>query len=239
MKFDKQNNVYTLIYIIVLVAIVGAALAFTSISLKSKQQENASADQMRQILASVNIFPESKKIISEYNLYIKESFVVNSEGKTIPGKDAFSINVEKEIKKPVGERELPVYVATLNNGEKKYVLPMYGAGLWGPIWGYISLDENGSTVYGAYFAHQGETPGLGAEIEKPAFSDQFKGKNLFKDNSFFPIKVLKRGMKPEGNEDFVDGVSGGTITSTGVSTMIDNCLSPYSKFLENLRNSKK
>lgn len=238
MKFDKQNNVYTIIYIIVLVIVVGAALAFTSISLKSKQQDNAASDKMRQILASVNIFPESKDVIPAFNQYIKESFTVNEEGQKIDGEKAFDVNVSKEVKLADSDRILPVYVATLADGSTKYILPMYGAGLWGPIWGYISIDSNGSTVYGAYFAHQGETPGLGAEIEKPAFSGQFKGKDLFKDNSFYPIKVVKAGMTPEGKADYVDGVSGGTITSTGVGAMLDNCLAPYAKFLESIRENK-
>ena len=111
---------------------------------------------------------------------------------------------------------------------------MYGAGLWGPIWGYISVDSNGSDVYGAYFAHQGETPGLGAEIEKPAFSGQFAGKKLIKDGTFLPVAVVKAGQHPQGDEDYVDGISGGTITSKGVGAMIDNCIAPYDAFLRNL-----
>ena len=120
------------------------------------------------------------------------------------------------------------------DGAKKYILPVYGAGLWGPIWGYVAFDADGSTIYGAYFAHQGETPGLGAEIEKPKFTDEFKGLNLFKDGQFMPIAVVKAGQKPQGGEDYVDGVSGGTITSKGVGAMLDNCLTPYKSYLESL-----
>ena len=142
----------------------------------------------------------------------------------------------QQVKLPADERQLPVYVCRTDNG-LKYILPAYGAGLWGPIWGYISLDADGSKIYGAYFAHQGETPGLGAEIEKPAFSNEFKGLNLFKEGQFLPIAVVKAGQKPAGNEDYVNGISGGTITSKGVGAMIDNCLSPYKSFLETLRNN--
>ncbi|MDE7443348.1 MAG: NADH:ubiquinone reductase (Na(+)-transporting) subunit C, partial [Muribaculaceae bacterium] len=116
----------------------------------------------------------------------------------------------------------------------KYIIPVYGAGLWGPIWGYVAFDSDGSTVYGAYFAHQGETPGLGAEIEKPAFSNQFEGKTVFHDDRFLPIAVVKAGQKPLGGEDYVDGVSGGTITSKGVGAMLENCLSPYANYLKSL-----
>ena len=116
---------------------------------------------------------------------------------------------------------------------------MYGAGLWGPIWGYVAVNSDGSTIYGAYFAHQGETPGLGAEIEKPAFSNQFNDKHLIKDGKFMPVAVLKAGQAPLNGEDYVDAISGGTITSKGVASMIDDCLSGYTKFLESLSSKAK
>ncbi len=121
----------------------------------------------------------------------------------------------------------------------KYILPVYGAGLWGPIWGYISVNSDGSTIYGAYFAHQGETPGLGAEIEKPAFSNQFNNLHLFKEGRFLPIAVVKAGQAPLNGEDKVDAISGGTITSKGVASMIDNCLGGYTKFLQSLNNNQQ
>jgi Na+-transporting NADH:ubiquinone oxidoreductase subunit C len=232
---NKQSNVYTVIYIVVLVVVVGAALALTAMSLKDKQQNNEKADTMKQILASVKIEPEPANVISDFGKYITEQRVVNVEGEVVSD-DAFSINMAAESKVDASERKLPVYVCTLDNGEVKYILPVYGAGLWGPIWGYIALDSDASTVYGAYFAHQGETPGLGAEIEKPAFQDQFQGKEMFKGDNYLPIAVVKKNQKPAGDEDYVDGVSGGTITSKGVSAMISACLSPYEAYLRTLRN---
>ena len=225
---NKQSNTYTTIYIIVLVLLVGTALAATSLALR----DNADADKMRQILAAALITPDPSQVIDQYDKHVKP-IVVNANGQEIEG-DAFRINVAEEVKKPADERQLPVFICTLDNGETKYILPAYGAGLWGPIWGYIALDSNGSTIYGAYFAHQGETPGLGAEIEKPKFTDEFKGLNLFKDGQFMPIAVVKAGQKPQGGEDYVDGVSGGTITSKGVGAMLDNCLTPYKSYLESL-----
>ncbi len=232
---NKQSNLYTIIYIIVLVVVVGAALAFTSISLKDRQVANANADKMRQILASVNITVPKADIIPAYEQFITETFVVNDRGERVPG-DAFSLNVAAQVKLPDADRLLPVYECTLDSNTIKYIMPMYGAGLWGPIWGYLSVDADGSTIYGAYFAHQGETPGLGAEIEKPAFSGQFAGKHLIKDDAFVPVTVVKAGQHPQGNEDYVDGVSGGTITSKGVAAMLDNCLKPYKAFLESLNH---
>lgn len=230
---NKQGNLYTIIYVIVLVVVVGTALAFTAMSLKGRQQANIDADKMRQILAAVHVAPEKAQVIPEFNALITGQFIVNEAGEKLPGR-AFDINVAAQTKLPAAERRLPVYVATLSDGSCKYILPVYGAGLWGPIWGYVAVDSDGRTIYGAYFDHQGETPGLGAEIAKPAFSDQFDGKTLEKDGKFLPVAVVKAGQKPLDDRDYVDGISGGTITSKGVGAMLDDCLSPYRNFLNSL-----
>lgn len=234
---NKQSNVYTIVYITVMVIVVGAALALTALSLKDKQTENAQADKMKQILMSVRIASDRASVVDDYHRYITSTLVVNEQGDTIEGADAFALNVAVEAKKPAAERELPVYVCTLPDAGVKYIIPLAGMGLWGPIWGYVSLDDDCTTVYGAFFDHQGETPGLGAEITKPAFTDQFRGKQMFKDDQFVPVTVVKKGQVPQGNQDYVDGISGGTITSKGVAAMLDDCLSPYKAFLES--KSKK
>ena len=230
MRFNKNSNLYIIIYIIVVVVITGAALAFTSVTLKERQNENAAVEKMRQILASIRMSPPEDSISAVFASTITSQFIVNSAGEQVAG-DAFYVDVAAQVSLPADERELPVFVATLPDGHTKYILPVYGAGLWGPIWGYISLDHDRSTIYGAYFAHQGETPGLGAEITKPQFTDQFESKSLFHDGAFTPVQVLKKGQKPDGDADFVDAVSGGTITSRGVASMLDNSLAPYSYFL--------
>lgn len=231
---NKQSNTYTIIYIIVLVILVGTALAATSLALKERQQQNIAADKMSQILEAALITPAKGEAVADFNRYITSQYAVNAEGQRLEGVDAFAVDVAAQSKLGADRRELPVYECTLPDGSVKYILPVYGAGLWGPIWGYVAFNDNGSTIYGAYFAHQGETPGLGAEIEKPAFSDQFKGKEVFRDGRFRPIEVVKKGQKPLDGADYVDGISGGTITSKGVGAMLDNCLTPYRKFLQSL-----
>lgn len=234
---NKQSNTYTIIYIIILVVVVGTALAATSLALRERQQDNVNADKMSQILNAALISPDKKDVVAEFDKYITDQFVVNERGETVEGVKAFDVNVAAQSKVPADRRELPVFVCTTADGAVKYILPVYGAGLWGPIWGYVAFDSDGSTIYGAYFAHQGETPGLGAEIEKPAFSSQFEGKKVFKDGRFRPIAVVKAGQQPLNGEDYVDGISGGTITSKGVGAMLDNCLTPYKKFLQGLSRS--
>lgn len=237
MKLDKQSNTYTVIYIIVMVLVVGTALAFTSLSLRDRQQANANADRMRQILASARITAPADSVLQVFASRITATPVYNSQGE-MTDDDAFSVDVAAQSKLPESERQLPVFVCQAADNTTKYILPLYGAGLWGPIWGYIAFDSDGSTIYGAYFAHQGETPGLGAEIEKPSFSSQFEGKTMFKGDRFMPVTVVKKGQKPAGGEDYVDGVSGGTITSKGVAAMIDNCLVPYQAFLKSLNTAR-
>lgn len=235
MKIDKQSNWYTIVYIVILVVLTGSALAYTSMSLKSRQQENVDRDKMRQILASLHVTAPKDSISARFGQCITSQFVVDSNGKRVEG-DAFAVNVAAQVKLPDSQRQLPVYEATVADGSVKYVLPVYGAGLWGPIWGYVALDADGSTVYGAYFDHQGETPGLGAEIAKPEFCNQFEGKNMWRNDVLQPVAVVKKGQKYSGG-DYVDGVSGGTITSKGVSAMLANCLKPYEAFLSSIKNS--
>lgn len=232
MKLNKQSNIYTLVYITVIVVIVGTVLAVTSMSLKDRQQVNANADKMKQILASVHIGATDSDVLELYDKLIIATPIVDSEG-NVTGDDGFDVDVQAQSKiKEASMRKLPVYVCDLGEKGHKYILPVYGNGLWGPIWGYVSVDADGSTVYGAFFAHQSETPGLGAEIEKSHFSSQFDGKHLFKDGKFLPVAVVKKGQKAPGGEDYVDAISGGTITSKGVSAMLDDCLKPYKAYLE-------
>lgn len=242
MTMNKQSNTYTLLYIIAAVVIVGSALAFTAMSLRDKQQANANADKMKQILYSVHLDASSKDVKQIFDSHIVRQYAVNSKGEIIKSTDnpddtgIFNTDIAVQSKLPADERILPVFVCRLDDGSEKHIMPVYGNGLWGAIWGYVSVDSNGSTIYGAYFSHASETPGLGAEIEKPEFQDRFPGLNLFKDGRFLPIAVVKSGQKPAGNEDYVDGISGGTITSKGVAAMLDNCLKPYEAYLKNLRN---
>lgn len=236
---NRQSNTYTIIYSIILVAIVGILLSVVYQALRPQQVENIQNDKKRQILAAALISPaEGEDIAQLYADHVTDSFIVNSEGEKIDGTtDPFTVKVEMEIKKPAGERLLPVFVCKTDTGDK-YIVPVYGAGLWGPIWGYIAMDSNGDTIYGAYFAHQGETPGLGAEIEKPAFSDQFKGKDIFsREGDFQSVKVVKNGQEPASGA-WVHAISGGTITSQGVQRMLSNSLEPYSAFLKKLGADK-
>jgi Na+-transporting NADH:ubiquinone oxidoreductase subunit C len=221
---NRDNNVYTIIYASVMVVLVAVLLAFTSESLRSYQKKNEANDKRRQILRSVNVSVSGDETESRYKELIKESFLVDDSGRKVEG-EAFAVDAAGMI----AGNTYPVFVADVG-GQTKYILAMYGTGLWGPIWGYIAMNDDKNTVFGTDFSHQGETPGLGAEIATPAFCSRFSGKQLFKNNEFKSIAVLKPGKTVQG-QDYVDGISGGTITSRGVDQMIKNSLKGYVEFL--------
>lgn len=235
---NRQSNTYTLLYSVILVGVVGVVLSLVYQAMRPKQEENIANDTKRQILAAALIpVKDGENVADLYARYIKASYLVNAEGEILADSklNPFDVNVAEEVKKPVDKRILPVFVCSTSQGDK-YIVPVYGAGLWGPIWGYVAMDDNGQTIYGAYFAHQGETPGLGAEIEKPAFSDQFKGKDIFSVNDeFASVAVVKRGQEPAEGA-WVHAISGGTITSQGVQKMLYNSLLPYEKYFLSLKN---
>jgi Na+-transporting NADH:ubiquinone oxidoreductase subunit C len=211
-----------------MVVLVAILLAFTSESLRSYQKKNEADDKRQQILRSVNVSVSGSETEKKYNELIKESFLVNRKGERIAG-DAFAADAAKMFP----ENACPVFVADID-GETKYIMALYGAGLWGPIWGYISVNEDKNTVFGTDFSHQGETPGLGAEIATKIFSSRFQGKQLFKNGEFKNITIVKPG-KTVQDQDYVDGISGGTITSNGVNQMLRSSLENYVVFL----NAKK
>lgn len=230
---DKQGNAYTILYAAVMVIVVAAILSFASISLKDRQDRNVEIAKKSDILRSVNIESNADDAEAKYEKFIgSKSFVLDINATKKSGEDAFNIDLKEELAKAdASTRSLPVFVCQLENGDTKYILPVRGKGLWGPIWGYVALNQDKQSVYGATFAHKGETPGLGAEIEKPMFSDQFKEKKIV-DNGVVKFSVVKGGA-PAGDDYAVDAISGGTITSKGVEAMLNDCLSSYSKFLNN------
>ncbi|MFV0378691.1 MAG: NADH:ubiquinone reductase (Na(+)-transporting) subunit C [Mangrovibacterium sp.] len=231
---DRNSNVYTFIYASVMVILVAAILSFAAINLKPAQDNNIKIEKMQNILASVNIEASAADAAKIYSEKIVNSYIVNSTGEKVDG-DAFSVDMKKQYaQKDISKRLLPVFECNID-GNTKYILPMYGAGLWGPIWGYISVDSDMNTVYGATFDHQGETPGLGAEISTEPFESQFKGKTIFDTNGKLYSIIVAKSNEMAPSEHKVDAISGGTITSKGLENMIKSDLEAYQAFF----NQKK
>lgn len=235
----NNSNLYIFTYAAVMVIIVAALLSLAATGLKPLQEKNIEIAQKLDILSSVSKGEdagdaESKNdyVEAEYSKYITETFAVNSAGSRVDGVDAFGIDLHKENAKPVEERNLPVYICSDDDGSKKYIFPVRGGGLWGPIWGYVAMEDDLETIAGAVFDHEGETPGLGAEINTDTFEEQFLGKKIFNESGeFVSIMVNKAGIPETINS--VDAISGGTITSKGLEAMLFDCLSVYQSFINN------
>ncbi len=230
---DKQGNLYTFLYASAMVIVVAAILAFVSETLNPIQSKNVEVAKKIDLLKSVGIESTAKTAEALYEQHIgSNTKVISMSGEEVEGK-AFNIDLTKENRKAAEERKYPLYICTLDNGNEKLIIPLRGVGLWGPIWGYISLNEDKKTVFGATFDHKGETPGLGAEISKDFFEEPFKGKTIFDTSgTFTSIKVIKGGGAA-GNEHAVDAITGGTITSKGVEDMLWNGLTGYKEYLKN------
>lgn len=219
-----NSNSYTIIYAAVMVVIVAFMLAFVSSSLRDIQNRNVEFDTKKQILSALNV-RNVEDVENTYKKYVKQDMLMQADGTLTENQDGFSTAYEKEVKT---NKRFHVFVAE-KDGDTKYVFPVYGTGLWGAIWGYVALNSDKNTVYGVYFSHASETPGLGAEIATEHFQTLFSGKKAV-DNGQIVLGVVKNG-KVENPKCQVDGISGGTITSDGVNLMLKNCLSNYKNFL--------
>ncbi len=235
----KQTNAYIFMYASVMVIVVAAILSFTSEALKPIQQENVKIEKIQNILKSVGIESTKEEAQTMFDKYIPEEnrLVIGTDGKIRKGLVAFDLNLKKEMAKPEAERNLPLFIANID-GTQKPIIQLLGKGLWGPIWGYIALNDDYNTIFGATFDHKGETPGLGAEIAKKWFQEPFVGKTIFdKDGNFVSITVHKGGhgaAKAAGDlEHGVDAISGGTITSKSLQRMVNTCLGNYVNYFNN------
>lgn len=213
MKLNTNNNAYIIAYSCVMVIIVAFLLAFVSSVLKDRQEVNVALDKKKQILAALNI-----RDLSDSDSDAKYSEVVVDDA-------AFQLN-SADYK----AGNYKIYTCKVN-GETKYVVPVYGMGLWGPIWGYIAVNADGNTIYGAYFNHESETAGLGAEIkDSKAWQDKFIGKKIYAPDGTPALKVVK-SSELKNPESEVDGITGATLTSVGVSDMLQDGFKKYKKLL--------
>ena len=227
-----NSNSYTIIYSAVIVVIVAFLLAFVFQALKPMQDANVALDKKKQILNSLNIRDLSnEEADAKYKEVVIADEVIDEKGKVVEagtqGGEKAGFKLESKDYKA---GKLALYICKVN-GSRKYVIPVYGMGLWGPISGYIALNEDKATVYGAYFNHESETAGLGAEIkDNVAWQEKFQGKKVFTsgDDKTIALGVEKNVTDPATQ---VDAVTGATLTSNGVRDMLHEALSKYLIFL--------
>jgi len=235
MAMKQFTNRYIFTFATVMVAAVALILSTAALLLQPLQERNAEIEKKRNILASVGVEATEDTAEEKYEEFITGSFALNSDSEKVEDANPFEVDVRKEQKKPLDDQLFPVFIATLEGGENSYIIPLEGKGLWGPVYGYISLKEDMRTINGVTFDHKSETPGLGAEINESWFEDQFIGKKLFEDGEFVSIMVQKGGAE-EGDPHAVDAISGGTITSKGLEAMLYDCLVHYVEYMKNNSN---
>ena len=248
---NTNNNVYTVIYTTLIVVVVAALLAFVSQSLKDRQDANEKAETISQMLASAQYGSKAdldklsnKEKLAKYSEEIEKAFVIDVDGNVLRELEGIDVYSPKALKRQnynikggankTGEPELPVFI--FKNG--RTVVPNYGAGLWGPIWGYISFNADEATIGGAYFDHESETAGLGARIkDDPSFQAEFVGeKPDFSSANVFDI--VKGGAPKDASgasevDNKIDAISGATMTSQGLDAAIDTWLAAYAKYFLN------
>lgn len=241
---NTNSNTYTIVYTTVLVVVVAAILAIVSSMLKSRQIANVELEQMKSIMLAANIGEtdgqpdKTAKFDELFNSHITSTYVLNEKGEksdeateNFKESKAFKADLKTQFNaiKNGGELTLPVYEATLDNGEQVKIFPCYGAGLWGAIWGYLAVKSDNKTIQGAIFAHASETPGLGGEIASPWFYNQFDTKVLESEGQFASVKIVKGGAN--GNPNGVDAISGASITSRSLQTAIGQWMEYYKAIL--------
>ena len=253
---NRNSNIYTVIYAVVLCGLVAVLLSAAALGLKDQQKANTDNEKKQQILnAVVEALAKTEykqyldyKIDKGDTIYYSVKFekadliwnaldmesnmaCVTVNGDLDQDTNPFEINAKSlftkgEVK---ADAKLPFFCANIND-KPYYIMCMYGAGLWDAIWGYIAVEGDGSTIAGASFDHAGETAGLGAKIkDDPAFAAAFVGKQIFKNGEFAPVVVTKKAA-----DNKVDAITGATKTSDCVSIMVGNSLQGYAAALQQL-----
>ena len=226
---NTNSNTYTVVYSIILVVIVAAVLAFAAMFLKPTQDANVKKDTIGQILTAATFAEvEDAQILDTYKAEIEAAILVDFDGNKVG-----ELNIEDcevygtaDLKKQIAaeQKALPVYI--FKNGVT--VVPCYGAGLWGPIWGYVGLETDLKTIKAVRFGHKGETPGLGAKIaDEPSFAEAFVGKTVGEGELLFEI-VKPANRQTENNG--VDAISGATITSQALGNTLNQWFGFYKNY---------
>ena len=241
---NTNNNVYTIVYTTIIVVVAAAILSIAAMALKPRQQANIKAETISQMIAASGISSKedlaklgNDKILGLYSDNIKTAFLIDKDGNKTDEleTEVSSIELQDNLKMEnkniaSGNPSLPVYVFE-KDGAEINVIPCYGAGLWGPIWGYVAFNADCTEIVGAYFDHESETPGLGAKIKDEAwFREQFKGKKVDFNNPDKLFGIIKGGA-PKDDLSKVDAITGATMTCNGLDAALNTWFKAYTPFL--------
>jgi len=250
MEKRTDKNLYTMLFAIGMVIVVGSLLAFVASSLRPKIDENKRIEKQQNILYAMGVnendessavFVADDKVGAEFQKYITNQLVITNGTEVKEDSEAYLIDVKKEqsAAKDGDERRLPLFVGK-KDGKTFYIAPIRGKGLWDAVWAYVAMDEN-MVIQGAYFDHQGETAGLGANIKQRFFMDDFIGEHLMNESgNFVGVNVSKSNNDPLNNDktdNEVDAIAGATITGDGVAAMLRSDLKLYVPYFKTLKNN--
>ena len=252
----SYSNSYIFTFALVMVVIVATCLSLAFAVLKPYQEANRKIEKIQNILQAAGMTAEKGDAQNSYNDHLIAEMMldpVSGEPISIYLPDGSFEKGEKrafdhDMKKLLNARKLflegkssenpaiPLFLVRSTENDTLYIIPLQGRGLWGPIWGNIAVGSDRNTIVGATFDHKSETPGLGAEINQPFFQQEFIGKKLLDDQGdFLSVRVVKGGIVslPEDQRiHAVDAISGGTITSDGVTNMLYDCMKYYEPFFK-------
>jgi Na+-transporting NADH:ubiquinone oxidoreductase subunit C len=241
---SKNSSAYTLGFAAAVCIICSLLVSTAAVSLKDKQDQNVRIDIQKNILGAVGFLKGQKKVENAeiealYNEHIVELVVARS-GEVVPDKAPSALRTEDYLDHLKSPAEFPLYVRKDNGKPVAYAFPIVGKGLWSTLYGYLALETDANTVKGISFYKHGETPGLGAEIEKTWFQSNYIGKKvLARDGSLASVTVIKGKVADliaaEQQAHYVDGISGATITSRGVTELVRLALERYGPVLRNIR----
>ncbi len=232
MKLNTNSNVYTIVYASVMVVIVAFLLAFVSSALKETQDANVANDKRGQILAALNI-REVQQVEAKFKEIVLQDLILNTKGDVLAKQGGFEVESKDITAKDDAAKKLPLYVAKVGE-DTLYVVPLYGRGLWGGIYGYLALKSDFTTIYGSNYGHEGETAGLGARIVEQEFQEKFIGKQAFSDSTYSTVAVgMAKKIENAGSQ--VDVITGATLTCNGMDAMFKTSLAPYQPYFSKNR----
>ncbi|MFP3998609.1 MAG: NADH:ubiquinone reductase (Na(+)-transporting) subunit C [Desulfobacterales bacterium] len=222
--YDKARSI---LFALAMCIVCGLLLTAAATGLQKKQEHNRLSDQQKNVLYTVDLASRAKSYTPEE---IRKIYEKNIE--------KMQVSASGEIAQPVknGEKTdksiLTIYLYTKNGNIENYIIPIESQGLWGKIYGYMALEKDGSTIAGFTVYEHSETPGLGGEIEKQWFQENFEGKKIVdKQGNFASIQVAKGKVEKRVSEEkeprYVDGISGATLTGRYLSRGLETTLSRY------------
>ncbi|MFV0530642.1 MAG: NADH:ubiquinone reductase (Na(+)-transporting) subunit C [Flavobacteriales bacterium] len=235
----KDSNIYTIVFAVIMVIIVGSLLAGFASLTKEMRENNDKVKAQMDILSSIGVEADRSNATEKFEENIKKQYVIEGTNVT-EDHEAYLIDVKKEqarAKKGQTQR-LPLFIAE-KGGEKVYIIPVRGAGLWDAIWGYVALKEDLQTIDGVFFDHKGETPGLGANITQSYFKEDFKDEKIYDlSGNYAAVAVSKSNGDPSNNDktdNEVDAIGGATITGNGVAAMLKSGIKVYLPYFKTLK----